>query len=86
MLVSKLWNNENEAVADALACVMTVKAQGGDVGEDTVNTLRAMLRLEPKIEDHMNKAIEEQYENERQAKKEKCERFADYSDQEAQSE
>ncbi len=83
MLVSKLFNNEKDAVAEALICVMTIKAQGGDVGEDTVNTLRGMLGLEPKIEDHMNAAIAEQYENERQAKKEKRERLADYSDQEA---
>ena len=82
MSVSKLWNNEKEAVIDALTCVMTIKEQGGEVEEGTVNTLRAMLGLEPKIEDHMNKAIAEQYENERQAKKEKRERFADYSDQE----
>ncbi len=83
MEASKLWNHEKDAVAEALICVMTIKAQGGDVGEDTVNTLRAMLGLKPKIEDHMNAAIAEQYENERQAKKEKRERFADYSDQEA---
>ncbi len=83
MEVSKLFNNEKEAVAEALICVMTIKAQGGDVGEETINTLRALLGLEPKIEDHMNAAIAEQYEKERQAKKEKCERFADYSDQEA---
>ncbi len=48
MSVSKLFNNEKEAVADALACVMTVKLRGGEVGDSTINTLRAMLGLEPK--------------------------------------
>ncbi len=51
MEASKLWNNETKAVIEALTCVMTIKAQGGDVGEDTVNTLRAMLGLDVKIED-----------------------------------
>ena len=46
MLISKLWNHEKEAVKDALACVMTIKEQGGEVEEGTINTLRAMIGLE----------------------------------------
>ena len=48
MSASKLWNNEKEAVADALACVMMTKAQGGEIGDDTINTLRTMLGLDAK--------------------------------------
>ena len=46
MPVSKLWNHEKEAVKEAIMCVMTILAKGGEIEEGTINTLRAMIGLE----------------------------------------
>ena len=73
MNTSKLWNHEKEAIEEALACAMTIKAQSGDVKDSTINTLRAMLGLKDKIDDSMNKAIAEGEKNRRKALKEEKE-------------
>ena len=66
MFRRKLHNHERKALTEALACMNTLTAQGVEVDTQAVDTIKAMLGIRGVMPKHINEAIAECTERERE--------------------